>query len=169
MNLKNELLLLFPATWILIQHISILLLAILFLKILGLIKKPVSGLEYSQALVSAVIILIMTSFSIAGTQTYFDTFNSFTGTVSEKIQASIYFYLKYLLVLVFFEFLFIAIYWLIQRISLGLRPSPDSSIQEGNLPMAILFCGIVGGFGLGLGKMLSLILDRISPSIILYN
>ncbi len=169
MKPTQEIVLSIPVIWILVQNLVIILLAFFVLRIVGLYKKPTSGLEFSQVLVGGLIILAMVCIANAGNTTYFDTFLGSSGSLSERLDKTVFHYFKYLLIILLFEFLFVGIYFSIQRLTVGIKPQPGSSIQEGNLPLAMLLSGVIGGLGFSLSKLLALILEQVSPSIVVFN
>lgn len=168
MSIPSSLKIVVPILWILIQQGLVIFLAILILRWFGLLKRPVEGLEYGQVVTGAAILLIMIGLANVAVPVYLETWYHYSEQDNwfRKILLQ---YTEYFMVVLLFECLFVGLYWFFLNLFFGIRSSVDSRISNGNLPLAILMVGILGGLGLGMGKALGMVLDRLMPSIILMN
>ncbi|MBL7756513.1 MAG: hypothetical protein JNL59_03935, partial [Chitinophagaceae bacterium] len=62
-----------PVLWILLQNLLIIYAAWRVLQLTGLLKKPIAGMEYSQALMAAILLFAMIGIGNASVQSYYDT------------------------------------------------------------------------------------------------
>lgn len=158
-----------PVLWMLLQNLLIIYGALRVLQLAGLVKKPVAGLEYSQAVMAAVLLLTMVGLGNVSLQACYDTCLNYAAQPGSWIGQTMLRYSQYFLVIVLFEFLLLGMYWLVLKLFFSLRGSTDQQITGGNLPLAILMSGIVAGTGLGLAKLAALILGQLTPHYVLLN
>jgi len=158
-----------PVLWMLLQNLLIIYGALWVLRRAGLVKQPVAGLEYSQAVMAAVLLLTMIGLGNVSIQSCYDTCLNYASQPGPWISQTILRYSQFFLVVVLFEFLLLGMYWLVLKLFFNLRDSADQQITGGNLPLAILMSGIVAGTGLGLAKLAAIILGQMTPHYVLLN
>lgn len=159
---------LLPVTWILIQNLLLIFMGIWTLRSWNLIKEPLSGLEYSQALPGAALllgILLVGNVSVAAIN---DTYLNYSAQGGEWVRSSLIKYSQLFLVTLVCEFLFVGLSWLALKIFFGIRKN-EETVAGGNLPLAIFMTGIVIGLALGIGKLLGLILEGMTPHFAVFN
>lgn len=158
-----------PVLWILLQNLLIIYAAWRVLQLTGLLKKPIAGMEYSQALMAAILLFAMIGIGNASVQSYYDTCLNYASQQGPWLTQTMLRYSQYFLVTLLAEFLLLGMYWLVVRLFFSVRGPAEQTISEGNLPMAILVSGIIGGTGLGLARLVALILTQLTPHYVLLN
>ena len=160
---------LIPVIWVLVQNLLIIYGALKVLGLAGLVRKPVAGLEYSQVVMAAVLLFTMLCLANAPIQSYYDTCLNYAVQQGAWVSQTMFRYSQYFLVIIVVECLLVGIYWLVVKVFFNPRESADQRIATGNLPLAILVSGIIAGTGLGLARLVAIILGQLTPHYILLN
>lgn len=155
--------------WVMLQNILIVYTVVFMLRRRDLIKVPVAGMEYSQACFSGVILLATLCITNSSIQAVYDTSLSYSSQPGSWIGVTLLKYAQYFLVVLLFNFILMGMAWLLEKIFFRTTSSADDSIQNGNLPLALILSGIVFGMGLGLARVTSLILEGMTPHFVVFN
>ncbi len=158
-----------PFLWILLQNLLIIYTALRVLRLMGLLKRPVAGLEYSQAVMACILLLTMTGVGNVSVQACYDTYLNYSNQPGLWISKIMLQYSRYFLVVILFELLLVGLYWFVVKFFFGFRVSIGDTIAGGNLPLSFLMSGIVLGMGIGLGKLLYIVLAQMTPHFVLLN
>lgn len=165
--LKSSLIL--PTAWLLLQSLLLMYACIFILRRWGLIRMPVAGMEYSQALLAAVLLTCLLALSACTVSVCYDTAQAYSGQPGSFISRCVLRYSLYLLVVLAGCFLLLGLTWLVLRIVLGRGLPADETVAEGNLPMAILVSGIVLGLALAIGRLMTVVLEDMAPHFVVFN
>lgn len=158
-----------PVLWLLLQNLLLLYGAWRILQLAGLVKKPIAGIEYSQALMAALLLFAMIGIGNASVEAYYDTCMNYASQPGPWIVQTMLRYSQYFLVILLAEFLLLGMYWLVLRLLFSFRDAAEQTISGGNLPLAILMSGIIGGTGLALARLVALTLTQLTPHYVLLN
>lgn len=153
---------LFPVVVLLLHAFIILFLCIYLLRKVGILKNPLSGLEYSHAIFGAITIFSVLLISTAGATALFQTFKTFQNQGNPPWQLYLSKSGEYFLVILFFEVLLALIILLFTRTFL-LKGNGIKDMLEGSIPSALVFSAIVLGFAIVLRVMAIEVLQYITP------
>ncbi|HEY8398029.1 MAG TPA: hypothetical protein VIK80_08825 [Flavihumibacter sp.] len=139
------------------------------LRVNRLLQKPVEGLAYSQVIPAASILLAMLGIASVIPSYYIEAYYSFSGRGDNWIRQLLLKYGEYFLIELLVELVFLALFWCCLRLFFVPRSEDETTMSSGNLPLGILMAGIALGLGIAMAKLLSVIMEKISPAIVLFN
>jgi hypothetical protein len=135
---------------------------------LGMIKRPLAGMEYSQAIMAAVTIFSVLLISTASAGPLFQTFKTMQNQGSPDWRVYGAKAGELLLVSLFFEVLLGLIMGSMTKAFMFLRKS-SQQINEGSMPTAIIASALVLGMAIGLRVMTAEVLEYVTPQYINFN
>lgn len=164
-----EIRLLVPVLWMLLQNILFIYVTIWILRRQGVLTTPIAGMEYSQAALAAVLLLGTLVIANASIQACYDTALTYSSQPGSWLGRTLMTYAQYFLIILLFQFLLAGCTWLILKLFFRPANKDEDSVQNGNLPLSIMLCGIVSSLALGLAKLVTIILESITPHFVVFN
>lgn len=161
--------LLVPVIWMLLQNILFIYVAIWLLRRQGVLTTPIAGMEYSQAVLAAVLLLGTFLIANAAIQACYDTALTYSSQPGPWLSRTLMKYTQYFLIVLLFQFILAGFTWLTLKLFFRPASKDEDSVQNGNLPLSIMLCGIVSGLALGLAKLVTNILESITPHFVVFN
>jgi uncharacterized membrane protein len=145
---------------ILVQTYLLVYFALMLMRGTKLLKRPYSGMEYSEALLSAIILLGVVSLSTTNVGGLFQTVRFYSEGDLMLGKASYQFFARTFMIILFFCFTFIGLIYLNRRIFFpGQLQSPSISIN-------LLHCSIAIGLAIICWLTASELIGNMVPKII---
>jgi hypothetical protein len=153
---------LLPVGILLLQIIVILFVCLTILKKVKIIKSPLAGLEYSQAIFACCILFAVFIIDTASVSATFQSFKTYQNQQISILQPLFSKSGQYFLVVLFFEALLGVLIYLVSKILFGLGKG-IKEIESGNIPFSLLISAIIIGFSIVLNVMAKEVIEYIVP------
>jgi hypothetical protein len=143
-----------------VQTYLLIYVALLLLRRLKLLKRPYSGMDYSESLIAAILVLGVLTISSTDASEIFQATKSYGDSHARIAEPSLLAFARSFLVILFFSLLFIILNFL------NIRFLFKGYIQSPSLPVSMLLCAIAIGFDLVCWFTCKEIIDNMTPRLI---
>jgi len=163
-----DLSILLPIGIIVVHLYLILSLWIFILKRLRFIQKPLSGVDYSQALFVGFIIISALIIGVGEVKGHFQVYRTYTSQDGDFFMPYLAKSSQFFIVVLFVQLLLGILIWgigaTLRDFGVGFK-----EIREGNLPFGILMGVIILGCSFILRSLVEHLIDLIVPRVIIFN
>lgn len=159
---------LLPVLFMLLQLLIVLFITIAALSRLNIIKPPLGGIEYSQAIFACSILFSVLFIVTAEVSAIFQTFKTLQNQSSGIMQPLAAKSAQFFMIIVFFELILAGLILLCSKIFTWLNKGVKE-IEGGNIPVSLIMSIIIIGLSIVLKAMAEEIIQYIVPHYLTFQ